>query len=160
MSTNRSVENKTVLSNGVVLPKGSRLSIFSTRYKDPEVFLAPETFDAAKFVKLREISGQENAHQAVDLGANRLLFGAGLHACPDRYFVINEIKIALYQMLLKYVWRLVDGEDPPFDFPSPRSNHDQSGIGGRVYKESKRAPIRLQMTFLEVDECRRGVMGV
>lgn len=130
----RFVEKKTVLSNGVVLPKGSRFSIFSTRYKDPEVFSDPETFDASRFLKLREIPGQENAHQAVGLGANHLLFGEGLHACPGRFFVINEVKIALCQLLLKYDWRLDDGEDQLLEFHL----HGQTQINPGLKVECRR----------------------
>ena len=39
-------------------------------------------------------------------------FGHGMHACPGRFFASNEVKIALCHLLLKYDWKLVDGNRP------------------------------------------------
>jgi len=139
----RYVEKKTVLSDGVVLPKGSRMSISATRYKDPEVFAEPETFDASRFLKMREIPGQENSHQAVGISANHLLFGDGLHACPGRFFVINEVKIALCQLLLKYDWRLVEGVDQPFEFH--RQGQAMTNPGLKVQCKRREEEIQLDL---------------
>src|SRR5579871_6099626 len=39
---------------------------------------------------------------ATRIERNYLIFGLGKHACPGRFFAINEIKIALHHLLLKY----------------------------------------------------------
>jgi cytochrome P450 len=40
-------------------------------------------------------------------------FGLGDHACPGRFFVANEMKIALAVLLLRYDWKF----DPDFGIP-------------------------------------------
>jgi len=137
------VEEKTVLSDGLVLPKGSRVAISATRYDDPETFAEPEIFDASRFLKMREIPGQENAHQVVGLSANHLLFGEGLHACPGRFFVINEVKIALCQLLLKYDWRLIEGDDQPLEFH--RQAEVMTNPGLKVQCKRREEEIRLDL---------------
>ncbi|GAB7342859.1 hypothetical protein MBLNU457_g0983t2 [Dothideomycetes sp. NU457] len=141
LTMSRFVEKKTVLSDGTVLPKGSRFSVYPTRYTNPEVFADPETFDASRFTKLREIPGQENAHQAVALGANHLLFGEGTHACPGRFFAINEIKIALCQMLLKYDWRLIDGEEQPVEFHRSGQTMINPGLKVECRRRQEEIPL-------------------
>ncbi|CAI2187130.1 2352_t:CDS:2, partial [Funneliformis geosporum] len=39
-----------------------------------------------------------------------LIFGFGKHACPGRFFAVNEIKVALHYLLLKYNIRKVGDE--------------------------------------------------
>ncbi|KAK6216113.1 Metallothionein expression activator [Pestalotiopsis sp. IQ-011] len=96
------------LSDGTVLPRGSRINLHG-----PAIYSAPETFDAARFVRLREEAGSENAWQFVTTNPEHMLFGHGQHACPGRFFAANEVKIALAHMLLKYDWRFVPGETRP-----------------------------------------------
>jgi len=37
-------------------------------------------------------------------------FGHGMHACPGRFFAGNELKVALAHLLLKYDWKMPEGE--------------------------------------------------
>lgn len=101
---NRYMEQKVTLSDGTVLPKGSRLMV-AANFMDPEVYREPEKFDAERFVKKRQESGQENAWQLATTSSEYTLFGHGQHACPGRFFAINELKILLCHLLLKYEWR-------------------------------------------------------
>jgi len=41
---------------------------------------------------------------------NFLAFGMGKKACPGRFFAVNEVKIAMYFILLKYNVRSVSGK--------------------------------------------------
>ncbi|KAK6087007.1 cytochrome P450 [Seiridium cupressi] len=111
-SMNRFVEEEVTLSDGTVLPKGSRINVM-TSFMDPKVYENPETFDAARFVKMRAHPGNENSWQFVTTNPEHMLFGHGQHACPGRFFASDEVKIALCQMLLKYDWRFVPGEGRP-----------------------------------------------
>ncbi|ETS75628.1 hypothetical protein PFICI_12572 [Pestalotiopsis fici W106-1] len=111
-SMNRFVEQEVTLSDGTVLPRGSRINVM-TNFMDPKVYAAPEEFDPARFLRLREQPGSENAWQFVTTNPEHMLFGHGQHACPGRFFAANEVKIALCHMLLKYDWRLVPGETRP-----------------------------------------------
>ena len=106
VSMNRYVEKTVELSDGTILPKGSRVMVMSN-YMDPTIYAEPDKFDAARFVKKREEPGQENSWQFAGTSSAHILFGHGQHACPGRFFAVNELKIALCHLLLKYDWRFV-----------------------------------------------------
>ncbi|ORY63215.1 cytochrome P450 [Pseudomassariella vexata] len=111
-SMNRWVEKEITLSDGTALPKNSRISVL-TNYDDPSIYPEPEKFDAARFLKMRQQPGNENAWQVVSTSADHMAFGHGQHACPGRFFATNEIKIALCHLLLKYDWQFLPGEGRP-----------------------------------------------
>ncbi|ETS81536.1 hypothetical protein PFICI_06538 [Pestalotiopsis fici W106-1] len=100
------------LADGTRIPRGTLLAVASTRHWDPQVYPDPYTFDGYRFFKLRQEKGKENTSQFVSTGQNHLGFGHGQHACPGRFFASNEIKIILCHILLKYDWRLIEGEEP------------------------------------------------
>ncbi|CAI2163292.1 20710_t:CDS:2 [Funneliformis geosporum] len=52
----------------------------------------------------------ESKSPASRVEKNFLTFGFGKHACPGRFFAVNEIKIALHYLLLKYDIRKVGDE--------------------------------------------------
>ncbi|GAP88592.1 putative cytochrome p450 protein [Rosellinia necatrix] len=112
LSMNRYVEKTITLSDGLSLPKGSRICVLGD-FANPEVYPEPGRFDAARFAKKRLEPGQENGWQFVTTSAAHLNFGHGEHACPGRFFAANEIKIILCHLLLKYDWRFVPGLPEP-----------------------------------------------
>ncbi|ETS84447.1 hypothetical protein PFICI_02472 [Pestalotiopsis fici W106-1] len=126
-SMNRYVEQQVTLSDGTVLPKGSRLMI-AANFMDPEVYDEPEKFDAERFVKKRQESGQENSWQLATTTPEYTLFGHGQHACPGRFFAINELKVLLCHLLLKYEWRF----NPEKGRMSPRFIANTKAIAGET----------------------------
>ncbi|GES61623.1 cytochrome P450 [Aspergillus terreus] len=100
------------LSDGTIIPKGSSLFVSSDNMWDPSVYPDPEKFDPYRFLKLREIPGHETSAQLVSPSPEHMGFGFGKHACPGRFFAVNEIKIALCHILLKYDIRLPEGYTP------------------------------------------------
>ncbi|KXL46850.1 hypothetical protein M433DRAFT_4754 [Acidomyces richmondensis BFW] len=109
----RMVKKPTMLSDGTLLPIGSRIMILDNKVTDPEVFPDPTKFLADRFLNMRLRPGEEHRHQFVTLTHEQLGFGLGTHACPGRFFAANEIKIAMCFMLLKYDFRHVPGMEPP-----------------------------------------------
>lgn len=99
------------LPDGTTIPKGASILVSSHNQWDPSIYPNPEEFDGYRFLRLRQLPGQENSSQLVSTGVNHLGFGHGKHACPGRFFAANEVKIALCHMLLKYDWKLA--ETPP-----------------------------------------------
>ena len=63
-----------ILSDGTVLPKGARLMV-AGRFRDPAIYENPDTFDANRFLKLRDESSSNNAHQYVSTSADMFAFG-------------------------------------------------------------------------------------
>lgn len=88
-------------------------AVASTRHWDAQYYNDPKKFDGYRFLKMREKPGKENTAQFVSTSPNHLGFGYGQHACPGRFFASNEIKIIMCHILLKYDWKLVEGQPPP-----------------------------------------------
>ena len=42
-----------------------------------------------------------------------ITFGGGKHACPGRFFAVNEIKICLHKLILKYNFRTENSKIVP-----------------------------------------------
>lgn len=104
---NRVATKATILSDGTVIPKGASLFVSSDRMRDSAVHANPDQFDAYRFLRMREESPEKaTAANYVTPSPDHLAFGFGKHACPGRFFVSNEIKIALCHILLKYDFRL------------------------------------------------------
>ncbi|QIX02158.1 hypothetical protein AMS68_007675 [Peltaster fructicola] len=114
----RACERDIELSDGTVLPKGSRINVL-TAFMDPEIYEDPHMFKADRFLQKRAVAGQENGWQHVTTSPEHLGFGHGQHACPGRFFATNELKIALCFMLLRY------------DFKLSNFGGDQSSFEGR-----------------------------
>ncbi|OJD36815.1 cytochrome p450 [Diplodia corticola] len=108
----RRVEKAVTLSDGTRLPKGSHIAMPTYQMYDPAHW-GPDAgkFDGHRFLNMRNQPGQENRWQYVTTSAEHLGFGHGQHACPGRFFVSNEIKIAIAHLLLKYDWKF-EGEQP------------------------------------------------
>lgn len=76
---------------------------------DEETYPEPLRWNPYRFMQLRE-AGEENKAHLVSATAQHVGFGHGIHACPGRFFAANEIKIALAHILLKYDWKLAEGQ--------------------------------------------------
>ncbi|KAF7596082.1 hypothetical protein BBP40_003344 [Aspergillus hancockii] len=101
------------LSDGLTIPKGSRLVVSNMGRLDPSEYPDPERFDPYRFLRLRQLPGQEKYCQFVSSSPNHLGFGYGQHVCPGRFLASNEIKIILCHILLKYDIKLTQGGRPP-----------------------------------------------
>jgi cytochrome P450 len=111
-SVNRYLSDEIQLSDGTVLPSGSRIMV-AGRFADPDIYPEPEKLDAYRFLKLRENSNQPNHWQHTSMTPEHLGFGYGEHGCPGRFFASNELKIALCFLLLNYEWKLPNTEANP-----------------------------------------------
>ncbi|CAI6087324.1 unnamed protein product [Clonostachys chloroleuca] len=100
------------LTNGYIIPKGTRIVIDSSHMWSSAYYDDPEKYDGYRFLKKRETPGEDKNTQLVSTSAAHMGFGHGVHACPGRFFAANEVKIALCHLLLKYDWRLPMGHRP------------------------------------------------
>jgi cytochrome P450 len=74
---NRKVIRSFNLSDGTTLPKGSVLMV-AGKFRDPNIFKNPDTFDAARFLKLRATNAKSDTYQYVSTSAE--MFGFGMFA--------------------------------------------------------------------------------
>ena len=112
---NRLVKRSITLSDGTMLPAGSRIMIADNKVDDTSIYREPDKFDVSRFLNLRQQPGGENRYQFVSTTPEHMAFGHGQHACPGRFFASNEMKIALCFLLLKYEMRFLLGEGRPKD---------------------------------------------
>ena len=106
----------TELSDGTFIPKGSFVSAnMTTIHNDPEYYPAPDEFRPWRFSDMREKSAEEALkHQAVNTSTEFLPFGHGRHACPGRFFAVNELKAMMCYLVMNYDIRAEEeGVRPP-----------------------------------------------
>jgi cytochrome P450 len=100
---NRQLAVPVTLSNGVVLPKNTYISM--THYmtnKDPSIYPSPQTFDPLRFYHLRQNPGDEPKHQFASLSAENPSWGVGKFACPGRFWASAQIKLVLMVLLKEF----------------------------------------------------------
>ncbi|KAK2752693.1 hypothetical protein FQN54_008071 [Arachnomyces sp. PD_36] len=107
----RIATDKITLSNGLVIPKGTRTFVDSYPMRDASVYENPDKWDAERFLRMRQQPGRERSSLLVNTCADHLGFGHGVFACPGRFFAANEMKVALCHILMKYEWSLAEGTD-------------------------------------------------
>ncbi|KAI3551844.1 cytochrome P450 [Colletotrichum filicis] len=119
-SFTRKVLKNVTLPNGQTIPEGMFIEVpAGGMNNDPEIFPDPEVFDPLRFYKLREAkelatSGTKAAEvvmqaQFVSVGTTHLTFGYGKHACPGRFFAVNEIKMIMANIICNYEIKLPEG---------------------------------------------------
>ncbi|KIX09576.1 uncharacterized protein Z518_00656 [Rhinocladiella mackenziei CBS 650.93] len=102
------------LSDGTVIPKGSSMIVpMMDTMKNRLIYPNPDQFDGWRFLRIREQNPSDVKAQLAVTSVEHLGFGHGRHACPGRFLAVNEIKIALCHLLMKYDWRLPEGQNRP-----------------------------------------------
>ena len=104
VSLSRKVLTDLTLSDGTFLPRGTYVvANVVGMHTDPAYYPSPTKFDPFRFADLRSSSPDEaNKHQMVNTSAEYLSFGHGRHACPGRYFAVNELKALMCWLLMNY----------------------------------------------------------
>jgi len=123
---NRLAVRPFTFSNGVTIPAGIEVSAPSSGiHMDEEIYLNPEQFDGFRFSKLSGLDGDiaETKYQALTTSPEHLVFGFGRHACPGRYFAVNQLKALVAHIIVTYDIKVENYESLPRDilFNSPRS---------------------------------------
>lgn len=109
VSMQRMADAEIRLSDGTVIPKGTKIAVANTSRLNGALYAQPEKFDGYRFLKMRGDPGKEHLAQFVTTGPESLGFGHGTHACPGRFFATNEVKVALCHLFLKYDVELAEG---------------------------------------------------
>ncbi|KAL9120104.1 MAG: hypothetical protein Q9187_003338 [Circinaria calcarea] len=110
-------------SDGLHFPANTMLSFPNHELNhDSDFYANPEKFDGMRFFRMRESGDPAKFHFAT-VSNESIGFGAGFHACPGRFFVSQEIKILLVELLLRYDLKFAEGDARPQDM-----HHDFSVI--------------------------------
>ncbi|KAM6503778.1 Cytochrome P450 [Amanita muscaria] len=90
---------------------GSQNKSYGTTVPAGSMIVVP--FNPVHTDGMRTQEGEGAKHQLLSLGVDYVLFGHGRHACPGRFFVVNELKVMLAHVLLNYDIKMVDGRGHP-----------------------------------------------
>jgi cytochrome P450 len=95
------------LSDGTKIPKGTTVCVNDwCRVLDGDFIPNPGEFDPYRMYRKRQEAGKENQFQYVVTSETHLYFGHGRHACPGRFFAVNEVKVLLVLVLMRYDIRM------------------------------------------------------
>ncbi|KAG6816479.1 hypothetical protein H0H93_008055, partial [Arthromyces matolae] len=122
VSMSRKVLKDFTFSDGTVVPAGNNIAVANFSMHHDEVnYSDPLSFDGFRFSKMRELQAEGfSKHQMVALTHEYLVFGHGKHACPGRFFAVNELKGLLAHVLVNY--------DVSFENNGPRPNDSRFGL--------------------------------
>ncbi|KAJ7458519.1 cytochrome P450 [Mycena latifolia] len=120
VNINRIVVNPNgfTFSDGTYLPRGTFLAAAThATHHDEMYYENPNVFDGFRFAKMREATEQGSIkHQMVSPDESYLSFGLGRHACPGRFFAVNELKLMLAHILENYDTKLEGTMRPPTEW--------------------------------------------
>ena len=86
VSMRRVASDDVYLKDGHKIDKGTRLAVSNCWMWDSTFYEDPETFDAYRFVKLRQVLGREASANLASVSPEHMAFGLGSHACTGRFF--------------------------------------------------------------------------
>ncbi|KAI2733058.1 hypothetical protein CBS147332_73 [Penicillium roqueforti] len=109
-------EGITHKDEGWHIPYGSTLTLnLNGIYHDPDLYENPESYDAFRYSRpIEKYAAQSDGSKdpaegekyrkmgMVTTSETHLIFGHGRHACPGRFFVAHELKLAIAYMVLNY----------------------------------------------------------
>lgn len=102
------------LKDGTHIPQGTPLAVSASHMWETGLYDNPDKYDGYRFLKWRDITGKESKAYLVSTSQDHIGFGHGSHACPGRFFAVNESKVVLCHLLMKYDWRLAEPDLPGF----------------------------------------------
>lgn len=103
LTANRKVLKDFTFSDGTVVPAGTMLAIPShALHHDDQFYQDGHEFKPFRFSEIREEDGEFIKHQMITPNSQYVFFGIGRHACPGRFFAVNELKTLLAHLLMTY----------------------------------------------------------
>ncbi|KAK1231304.1 hypothetical protein PQX77_005584 [Marasmius sp. AFHP31] len=101
-------------SNGTIIPAGTSVGLPTFHiHRSEEAYPSPYSFNPTRFSELREKEGEGIKHHMVTPTPDWLGFGVGRHACPGRFFAVNEIKALIAHVVMTYDVKLKDTNEFP-----------------------------------------------
>ncbi|KAI0072121.1 cytochrome P450 [Panus rudis PR-1116 ss-1] len=105
------------LSDGTLIAAGSFVSAASWfMHHDNEYYEDANTFKPWRFANINGNNDEGAKHQASSTSPEYMAFGHGKHACPGRFFAVNELKVLLAHLVMTYDMKLENEGKMPDDF--------------------------------------------
>nr|AFO69283.2 P450 monooxygenase [Periglandula ipomoeae] len=90
-------------SNGLHIPKGSVIFTPSSPiFEDERYFTDPKRFDGFRFARMRNDPKLNSSCDLTSTNEQSMHFGIGRHACPGRFMVSDEVKLAMVHLLQNF----------------------------------------------------------
>jgi cytochrome P450 len=113
VGSSRRVLKPYTFANGMTLPAGVSIQVpLVPTHLDENIYPNATEFDPLRFYRAREQNGENAKYYAVNTSNEYMHFGNGQHACPGRFFAVNEVKLMLAWTLLHYDFKTSDGIRP------------------------------------------------
>ncbi|KAJ9053658.1 hypothetical protein DSO57_1022061 [Entomophthora muscae] len=97
-----------VLRNGMEIPEGALLALDGTSlHFNEKDYPSPHEYNPFRFVG--------TGLNATRVNGSFIGFGAGRHACPGRFFAVQEVTAIMSTLLRKYNFATLDGNPRPFN---------------------------------------------
>jgi cytochrome P450 len=102
---------------------------------DEDVYPSSKEFVASRFEAMRDPSnpGKTARVQMISTNPEYILFGFGKHACPGRFFAVNELKVIISHLILNYEVKF----EKQRDYPPP-------SWSGQMYVPNQEAEIMIR----------------
>ncbi|THU87417.1 cytochrome P450 [Dendrothele bispora CBS 962.96] len=103
VSSDRKVLKDFTFTDGTRVPAGSIITIPAfAMHHDERHYDDPDQFKPFRFSEMRDSEGGSIKHQMITPNQDYFFFGTGRHACPGRFFAVNELKTLVAHTLLTY----------------------------------------------------------
>jgi len=114
ISVLRKVLQNVTLSDGTRLPKGTLVvAAAEATHLDQNNYENAKVFDPFRFSNMRTEESDRIKHQYVSTSGEFISFGHGKHACPGRFFAVNELKVMMAYMVLNFDMKFEHGRARP-----------------------------------------------
>ncbi|CAG8794448.1 20047_t:CDS:2, partial [Gigaspora rosea] len=101
-------------NTGATIPKGRIVAVYAAdSHFNPEFFENPEMFQPNRYLTLNSDGSVHDYTSATRLEKHYVPFGGGKHACPGRILAVNEMKVCLHELILKYHIKTKSGKVDP-----------------------------------------------
>ncbi|RIB30807.1 cytochrome P450 [Gigaspora rosea] len=98
-------------SNGTTVPKDRDIYVYSKDVAFNNKFFGETSNEFQPKRHITSFSNGKTVHSpATKVDRSFITFGGGRHACPGRFFAVNEIKMCLHKLILKYNIRTESGK--------------------------------------------------
>ncbi|KAJ7918487.1 cytochrome P450 [Mycena leptocephala] len=113
VGTLREVVKDFTFSDGTTVPAGTLVGVpILAEHHDKANYVNGDMFDPFRFSRMREEMGEGFKYSMVTPSSDFLTFGIGRHACPGRFFAVNEQKLIMSHVIMTYDFKLKDGVRP------------------------------------------------